>query len=312
MTSGISSTWSCRCCATDRGRIPSWDNVSAWGFSFRTAADLQVRSFELWQDGDAASPYLDVDHLRTAFPDGGAVREQHRGSFVVLTDRPELDLDAVLEALVQMQRHTQQAFPNLEAPSRPVPLLVFSNEDDYRGFWESYGSQVGTRARPLSEDHGYTWQGIATAWYSNEYGPVRPLYVHEASHALLERSLGVDAQRSWLFEGLGNLEQLEVSRQKIASVYRDGLARPDVKMPLRDLIDGTPIPTSRYWQATLFMEWLLAEPKRSAALAASLDDMRRTGSVDLRPHLERHFGMDQARFSAAFWSWAWLKYSRGT
>jgi hypothetical protein len=296
----------------DRGRIPSWENVSGWGFSFRTAADLQVRSFELWQDGDVSSPYLDVDRLRTAFVDGAAVREQHRGSFVVMTDHPDLDLDAVLAALVRMQRHTQKIFPDLEVPSRPVPLLVFSTEADYRRFWDTYGSEVGSTARPLSEDHGYTWQGIATAWFSDEYGPVRPLYVHEASHALLERSLGVDAQRSWLFEGLGNLEQLDVSGQKIASVYRDGLARSDVKMPLRDLIDGTAIPTSRYWQATLFMEWLLAAPERTEALAAALQDMQRTGSADLRPHLEKHFGMDQARFSAAFWSWAWLKYSRGT
>lgn len=295
----------------DRGRIPSWDDVNAWGFTFRTAADLQVRSFELWQDGDVASPNLDVDRLRAAFPDGGAVRQKHRGSFVVITDHEALDLDAVLEALVQMQRHTRQLFPNLPAPSRPVPLLVFSSESDYREFWDTYGSSVGSPARPLAEDHGYTWQGIATAWYSDAYGPVRPLYVHEASHALLERSLNVDAQRSWLFEGLGNLEQLDVSRQNIASVYRYGLARSDVKMPLEELLDGTPIPTSRYWQATLFVEWMLDDPERMAALAAASEDMRRSGSVDLRPHLERHFGMDLARFSASFWAWAWMNYARG-
>jgi hypothetical protein len=296
----------------DRGTMPSWADVNAWGFGFRTATDLQVRSFELWQDGPLPAPHLSVDRLRGFFGDPAGVRQAKAGAFVVLTDHPELDLDAVLDALVAMQRHTEQLFVDLEIPSRPVPLLVFSTEQNYRDFWERYASAVGSRARPLPEDHGYTWQGVATAWFSDAYGPVRPLNVHEASHALLERALRLDAQRSWLFEGLGNLEQLEVSKQDIAVVYRDALARSDVKMPLSELLDGTPIPTSRYWQATLFVEWLLADTNRRAALADAVTDMRRAGTVDLRPHLERHFGMDLPRISASFWSWAWLTYSRGT
>jgi hypothetical protein len=293
----------------DRGRVPSWSDVTAWGFRFRTAATLRVHSFELWEDGDAASPYLGVDHLRTAFPDPGAVREKHRGAFVVLTDHPDLDVDAVLDALVTMHRRTQRVFPDLPGAQRSVPLLVFATDAAYRDFWQSYAMSVGSAARPLPEDYGYTWQGVATAWYSAEFGTVRPLYIHEASHALMERAMGVDAQRSWLFEGLGNLEQIHVSKQDIAGVYRDALARSDVKMPLRDLIDGRPIPTSRYWQATLLVEWMLDDPGRTAALAGAIADMRRRGSADLRPHLERHFGMDLARFSASFWAWAWTRYA---
>src|SRR5690606_25584290 len=143
---------------------------------------------------------------------------KHRGSFVVLTDHVDLDLDATLASLVQMQRRTERLFPALPMPSQPVPLLVFSSERAYRAFWDDYGTKVGSRGRPLPEDHGYTWQGIATAWYTDAFGPVRPLYVHEASHAFIERTLGIDAQRSWLFEGLGNLEQLEVSGQDVAPV----------------------------------------------------------------------------------------------
>jgi hypothetical protein len=294
----------------DRGRLPRWEDVSAWGFTFRTGGHLQVRSFELWSDGDEVTPYLDVDRLRSGFPDPAIVRQKHRGSFVVLTDHVGLDLDQVLESLVEMQRRTQRVFPELTVPSRPVPVLVFATESDYRRFWDSYASAVGSPARPLREDHGYTWQGVATAWFSDEFGPVRPLYIHEASHALLERSLGLDAQRSWLFEGLGNVEQLEISQQDIARVYRDGLLRSELKMPIEELIDGRPIPTSRYWQATLLVEWMLADGGRTAALAGALADMRTSGSADLRPHLERHFGMDTARFSASFWAWAWTRYAR--
>jgi hypothetical protein len=229
----------------------------------------------------------------------------------VLTDARELDVDAVLVALDQMHVRTVARFPGLTLPEQSVPLLVFGSETAYRKFWAGFSADMGSRARPLAEDEGYTWLGVATAWYSNAYGAVRPVYVHEASHALIERALGLDAQRSWLFEGLGNVAQLDVSGQDIASVYRQGLMRSGVKMPVFEMLSGGAIPTTRYWQATLLMQFLLADAGRTHALAGALQDMRAAGSADLRPHLERHFGMDVPRFSAAFWAWAWSEFARG-
>lgn len=294
----------------DRGVVPRWEDVTAWGFTFRTDAHLKIRSFELYEDGDEASPYLGADDLRALFPDPGEVRQAHRGSFVVMTNHPELDMTAVHDALEQMHRRTLLHFPNLQTPERPVPLLIFETPKQYRRFWKTFSERVGSSARPLPEDHGYTWLGVATASYSDRYGPVRPIYVHEASHALLERSLGLDAQRSWLFEGLGNYEQLEISGQDISRVYREALTRSDVKMPLEELVAGDPIPTSRYWQATLLVEWMLEDPTRTRALGAAMEEMRVSGSADLRPVLDRHFGLDLPRLSAEFWSWAWSRYAR--
>jgi hypothetical protein len=137
------------------------------------------------------------------------------------------------------------------------------------------------------------------------------VYVHEASHALIERSLGLDAQRSWLFEGLGNVAQLAISNQDIEAVYRQGLTRSGVKMPMFEMVSGRAIPTARYWQATMLVEFMLADAGRTRALADALTQMRAMGSADLRPHLDRQFGMDVPSFSAAFWSWAWARYARG-
>ncbi len=295
----------------DRGTLPRWEDVVAWGMTFRTDAQVRIRSFQLWQDDDASGPYLGPEQLRQAFADPDRVRVQQRGAFTLLTDAPALDTDAVLSALVDMHARTQARFPGLGTPEQTVPLLVFGSERAYRKFWAEFSGKLGSRARPLAEDDGYTWLGVATAWYSDEYGPVRPVYVHEASHALVERALGLDAQRSWLFEGLGNVAQLDVSGQDIASVYRQGLVRSGVKMPVFEMVSGGAIPTTRYWQATLLVQFLLADPGRTHALANALQDMRAVGSADLRPHLERHFGMDVPRFSAAFWAWAWAEFARG-
>lgn len=296
----------------DRGLVPKWEDTQAWGFTFRTDATLRIRSFELWQDEPQSTPYLGVDDLALTFAEPAKVRHEARGDFVVLSDHPGLDMDAVLAALEDMQRLMRARFPAMPSPQRPVPLIVFSDESSYRDFWDRYAEQLGTSVRPLAQDEGYSWLGIATASYDDSYGPVRPTYVHEASHALIERSLGLDAHRSWLFEGLANVDQLAISKQDIGAVYRTGLVRSGVKMPLYEMVSGAPIPTSRYWQATMLMHYFLADPGRTVMLNAALDDMRRTGTVDLRPLLDTRFGMDVPRLSASFWSWGWGKYARGS
>jgi len=296
----------------DRGAVPLWENVTSWGVTVRSGAEVHVGAIEAWRDSPEGDAYLGPEELVDSFPHPERVREASEGAFVVLTDAPDLELEPVLDALVQMQERVAERFPELSVPDGSVPLLVFSSSIAYRSFWSAFNIRAGTSAKPLPEDQGYTWLGIATASYSDAYGPVRPIYVHEASHALLERGLGVDAQRSWLFEGLGNLEQLQVSGQDISAVYRAGLASAFAKAPVQEMVAGRPISTDHYWQATLLLEWLLSDPQRAEALSECLVDMRFAGSVDLRPLIEHHFGFDTARFAAEFWRWARDHYAADT
>ncbi|HWB81554.1 MAG TPA: hypothetical protein VG755_41620 [Nannocystaceae bacterium] len=292
----------------DRGRVAHASRATQWGLHFVDAVELELRSFQLWQDQLGADAELDVEHLVEAFPDPRRVVVYRRGPFAVLTDEPRLDPLAVLDALEHMHAHTLAMLPDMPAPESTVPLLVFRNERSYRQFWPRFTARFGLELAPLKEDDGYTWHGVATAWFSDRYGKVRPTYVHEAHHALFERSYGLAAQRSWLFEGLANLEQLAVSQQDLKGVYRHGLRRADASSSLLELADGKPIRTARYWQATLVCEWLLADEGRRAALGSALDEMAQRGSTDLRPLAGRHFGVELDKLAVDFWSWAWLRY----
>lgn len=292
----------------DRGRIPKAERVTSWGLRFVDAAVIDFVAFELWRDGALAGPELVTEDLVNAFPDPERVRVYERGPFVLLTDAPRLDAERVLDAIDTMQERTREFLPHMPTPTVPVPLLVFADEREYRWFWEGFSARFGMHVVPNREDEGFTWQGVATAWFSDRYGAVRPTYVHEAHHALLERAYGLAAQRSWLFEGLANLEQLEISHQDLDTVYRRGLRRADTTSSLSELLDGRPIPTDRYWQVTLFAEWLVAEAPRRAALDSALFEMAQRGSTDLRPVVRRHFGSDLDALSVAFWSWAWTTY----
>jgi hypothetical protein len=292
----------------DRGRVPRANRVTSWGLRFVDPAVVDVVAFELWRDDAFAGPELATEDLVNAFPDPERVRVYERAPFVLLTDAPQLDAARVLDAIETMHTRTRDLLPHMPTPTSAVPLLVFADEREYRAFWESFSARFGTKLLPNREDEGFTWQGVATAWFSDRYGAVRPTYVHEAHHALLERAYGLAAQRSWLFEGLANLEQLEISHQELDSVYRRGLRRADKTSTLAELLDGRPIRTDRYWQATLFAEWLVSDAPRRAALDSALFEMAQRGSADVRPVVRRHFGSDLDALGVEFWSWAWTTY----
>ena len=292
----------------DRGRVALPSRSTRWGLRFVDGGELELRALEFRGDHQLGADDRELATLRDDFDEPERVRMHRRGAFVVLTDAPQLDARAVLDAIDAMERRTRGALPSMPVPRRAVPLLVFADDAGYRRFWQRLSARAGVSVVPRSQDEGYTWMGIASASYSDEYGAVRPTYVHEAHHALLERSYGLAAQRSWLFEGLAVLEQLAVSRQDLTPVYHRGLRRADAASHVHDLVTGQPISNKNYWQAAMLVQWLLADPGRAAALDATLLEMAARGSTDLVPLAPRYFGADVRALGREFWTWAWQQW----
>ena len=292
----------------DRGVIPRADRADSWGVRFVDGGAIELRAFELWRDDDLGPAERELAALRDDFDDPAAVTTYRRGAFALLSDAPRLDPEAVFDALDRMHGSVRTLLPSMPFAHRPTPLLVFADATEYGRFWRRFSARVGADIRPLEHDEGLTWQGVATASWSDEYPRVRPTFVHEAHHALLERSYGLSAGRSWLFEGLAILEQLEISAQDLRPVYRRGLHRRDASAELGALTDGTPIDTRGYWQAAMLAHWLTADPGRRAATDAMLLEMAARGDTDLRPIVDRYFGVEFAALSVDFWSWAWLAH----
>jgi hypothetical protein len=291
----------------DRGVAARVDDATRWGVRLPRGGAFELAAVELWRDDHGTSSDREIDALREDFDDPSRVVEHRRGSFVLLTDATELDPSLVLDALERTEHNARRLLPRMPTTPSPVPLLVFADAAEYRRFWSRFGARHGAEVGPRSEDEGLTWQGVATAVWSDQW-PVRPTFTHEAHHALLERSYRLSASRSWLFEGLAILEQLEISRQDLRPVYRKGLRRRQAAAYLEDLTDGAPIDTGQYWQAAMFVGWLTSDPGRLAALDAALVEMSARGDTNLNPVVPRYFGTDFRRLSVDFWSWAWLAY----
>lgn len=292
----------------DRGVIPRMDRATRWGVRFVDGGTFELRAFELWRDDDADANAHEIDALRDDFDDPTRVTTWRRGPFVLLSDAPKLDPEPVFDALEQMHDNVRALLPSMPTTDQAIPLLVFADAPEYRRFWRRFSARHGADIGPRDEDEGLTWLGVATASWSPEWTVVRPTYVHEAHHALLERSYGLSAGRSWVLEGLAILEQLAISEQDLSPVYRRGLRRRGAAAELHALTDGSPIDTRQYWQAAMMAQWLVSDPGRRAALDAALVEMSARGDTDLRPLAMRYFGQEFTGLSVEFWSWAWLTH----
>ncbi|QDV38232.1 hypothetical protein [Tautonia plasticadhaerens] len=295
------------------GTSPSWDEVDRLGFHLRTDAELVLDGLELVPGDSEDAAELSVDQLlRDAFGPEAETRVHRRGPFVVLTDSPDVPEAPLLDALEAMGRRTREEFPNLPEPTGPVWLLIFAEDDDYRAFWPRFARRFAGEMGPPGSG-GFTALGIASAsCLPDDPEAVRPVFVHEASHALMDRMLGVASEGNWLFEALGTRYQLDVSGQDLGPIVRQGLADPKARSPLEELLDGEPVPETRYWQVATVVDWLLDDPGRRAAFHLAVDAMRSRGSTDLRPLAPEFLGGDLDELEPEWLDWLRRSYGDDT
>lgn len=250
-------------------------------------------------DEPTASPPAELSKLaRLAFPAASGEHAAPSGAFVVMSDAPRLDRAALHSALADLQKHVARDFPAAASqPSQPVPLIIFAAKREYLAFWQRYAASRGVDlAAPASA--GFTANGVATGYIdpadrtfpdsasAPSKTPIRPVWIHEAAHALLERQVGIGSRNDWLSEGLATRCQLAFSGEDISDRVRRGVLNPRARTPLRKLLDGAPIPPDRYWQAASVVDFLLRDEESAAAfrvLVATIRGRDSSNIVDLLP-----------------------------
>lgn len=289
------------------GRVPRWKAIDGFGVFVRDGGTLEMDRIELIP-GDGEDPsILSVKQIATTAFEKTPTRIIERDGFTLITDADALDADKTFAALATMKKSVERDLPGLHASERSAVLLVFAQDNAYREFWPRFAAlfdaQIG---KPTAG--GFTAMGIATTSYSDQFGPVRPVYVHEACHAMLADRLRVGNRGEWLHEGLATRYTLAVSGEKLDRVVRDALDEPGKRMEFDKLVGGEPIPIFRYWQAASVIEWLLEDAGRAKRFHKAVASMSDSGSTDLRKIAEPVFGMTLSEMETAWLAWAKAKY----
>ncbi len=278
-----------------------WEETRRFAFRFRNAGRLNLDTIELVDASFTTRPgELSLEELgELAF---GAKAKIHRGkTFAVITDEPRLKPDETMAAVDEMLAMVLADFPTLKAPKTPSPLLIFSAEVDYRAFWGKLASKFSSDD-PTPESDGYSMEGIAGSFYDPRLGSVRPVYVHEACHALITRLFGISNEGEWLHEGLANYYQLRWAKQDLRGIAKTLVAQRRL-ISLEGLLSGRPIGMENYAQAALFIEWIMANATRKERFLPAIRYMAKQGSTAFDPAAKIHFGASVQRIATSWFRW---------
>lgn len=253
-----------------------WNEAARLAIFSRTAGTIEFDRIELVAAGATGTDELTAEALsELAFgPRGRVVR---REPFAIVTDCDDLQVEPILDRLDALRLETDSLLGAPTEPDPTVPLLIFREAAEFRTFFERLGQALQVTVAPPRTE-GYTAFGIACCVRSDEFGPVRPIYVHETCHALLERRLGLSNRNEWLHEGLAShfqsrlLAQDEDRRRAATAVVADPAA-------WSELLSGKPIALDDYAEAMFLVEWLTADEGRRAKFVEALEAMRRDGST---------------------------------
>ncbi|MCA9269137.1 MAG: hypothetical protein KDA41_11735, partial [Planctomycetales bacterium] len=234
--------------------------------------------------GAASLSPSDIQAL--AFPAETKTHLTRRDGIVVISDEPSLDAAQLADHLQSVAQRVQATFPTLSLPPRPIVMIVFAREEDYRDFPRKLGRmQNADAARPTSG--GYTIHGVATSYFQPEFGSLRPVFTHEYVHALLAAAARLQNRGDWFQEGAATYFQVQFHPQdNLSDIVARGVADRRLHLPLKSLCDGRRIPMNRYWQAMTVVGALAEDDDYRERTPALLEAFAAAGSSDLSPHLE--------------------------
>ena len=283
------------------GASLEWEEVSQFGIAFRNPGRFSFDGIELVASRSKSNPFFTPEEIgEIAFGDEAKVSASTH--FALITNDRRVNTNATLSECEKLFALVYKDFPELPLPSRTVPVLVFETEREYREFWPELASLYVANVPPIRSS-GYSLLGIAGTSYTDEFGSVRPVLIHETCHALLARTLGLSNSSEWLHEGLANYYQLRWTKQDLRKLnrvrFRNGTHRP-----LRQLLNGRRIAMNDYAQAALFVKWLIEDKTKREQFAKSLQNMRKRNSTSLEPICRRHFGKSIEKLELDWLRWA--------
>ena len=275
------------------GRVPRWNKIDRWGVWFRDAAEVQIDDVAILRQDDPDIALLQAaDYRQIAFPDikRDDDRELERDHILLATSAKELDLKQLFAHLQQVKAQLERDLSVPDDFPEPAVLLVFDRKESYADFTPRLAKQLQAVA-PAPRSDGFTIQGIATSYYDEKFGTLRPVYTHEFVHAVLSRGWRLPNHGEWLQEGLAVTYQLRFHPQAdYGKIVADGIAKPENHSPLEELTSGEKVPMNRYWQAATFAEMLATDKKYAPKFKALIEAFAKSGSTKLGPQREAVLG----------------------
>jgi hypothetical protein len=272
----------------DNARIGDWDEVASVALVVASPDVARVDIDDVRFTGTADEQRNVEWLLGIAFP-GRAREVAQSDGLLVATDAVDAfaaqDLDALLDGMRRTRAWVRTTFGDAVRPTddlhAPAALLIFRTPADYAAFFDRLGAAWHAKIN-VGTSQGFTIQDIAASTFDPKLGTDRPVYFHEAVHAVVVRDLRLrtgHAPHRPLQEALANYLQVCRYPQSLPpGSYAKAFARPidpsgqGFFKPL-EMLFTRPVTTREYAQLASVAAYLAAEnPKLLRELARGLAD----------------------------------------
>lgn len=304
----------------DNRRVGDWDEVTTLAVVVATPNVERIDLDDVRFTG-AADQKRNVEWLLDlAFAD--RPREfAHADGLLVATDAIDAftpqDLNRLLDDMRRTRAWIRKTFGDAAQPTddhdAPAALLILNSAAEYPAFYERLGRAWRvTIGAPRAQ--GYTVQDIATSTYDSKLGPRRPVYFHEAVHAVVARDLrlltGHEPHKA-MQEGIANFLQVGLHPKSLPrSAYVKHFAKPidpsggGFLKPL-EMLFTKPVTTKEYAQLASVIAYLvekdpklLRELTRGLAEGEAAADVLARGGTTWQKLQDAWFAWGQQRFRA--------------
>lgn len=274
--------------------LPMWrwgsEKMGAWSEVKSLVLRVESQASEIWLDqlaieaDDSVESASEEAMMKLAYGDRPASMVR-TDEFMISTDAlaevSQSQLVAILDHLKRIRGWVRRNFADVDKPIEdggPVAMFVFRKRENYAEFFRGLGRQWSVEIQPPACS-GYTIQDICAAvWEPPPDGQIRPVYLHEATHALVSRELRLltgEPAHAWLQEGLANYLQLclfptSMRRERYIKLFSQPIDKDSFFRPLSEII-GKPVASSRYAQLASLTAFLVQErPQWLQQIAVSL------------------------------------------
>lgn len=264
-----------------RAATVPWNEAVRCAFYFPEGGTFEFDSIEL-VDREGVDSQLDIREI-SEFAFGNRSESTKGGGFVVISDAKPLEREKLATELQKMSERISSDLSLQEIDNIQVPLLIFSEEKQYREFFPKLGKALGAQLAPPQSD-GFAAHDIAASFYDPNKGSLRPVFAHESVHSFLSQAFGISNSGEWLQEGFANYYQMIWMNESFESMAAQMVKRNPPK--LKELLSGEPIGIPNYPWALMFVKWQIEDPVRKERFLNEIKAMKKNASTNFEPFLK--------------------------
>ncbi len=284
---------------------PSWFDVSFMSVGFRTPGEVSLGAIKLLRSEKAHAPYMTgadwQSFVAETLPNLNTQLIETE-QFIILAGDQQGDLDELAKKLKEADKAVRERFPSFfKTPTQgQKPTLIITNEhEEYQRLVPKVAeAQMAGAAAPQAG--GYSFDGYAFSSSGSEETPIRPVFIHEYIHALVELHARIPSRNGWLQEGVASLIQddmFSVGLKGAIQNYLDGGS--GVYLSPVSLLGMERVSLSSYWQAAALVDMLADHPSYEGSLDNVIAHSKETHEVKITD-IEKVFGVSKETFEADY------------